>query len=84
MTMGRGYRPHVTFDVAADAYASFMGRFAAPLAEQFVDLVGFEPGNRVLDVGCGPGTVTAVLAQRLGSDHGRRCRPVTELRARGA
>ncbi len=69
MTMGRGYRPHVTFDVAADAYASFMGRFAAPLAEQFVDLVGVEPGNRVLDVGCGPGTVTAVLAQRLGSDH---------------
>ena len=67
--MGRGYRPEVTFDVAADAYASFMGRFAAPLAEQFVDLVELEPGNRVLDVGCGPGTVTAVLARRLGSDH---------------
>ena len=58
----------MTFDVAADAYASFMGRFAAPLAEQFVDLVGLEPGWRVLDVGCGPGTVTAVLAERLGAD----------------
>jgi SAM-dependent methyltransferase len=58
----------VTFDVAADAYASFMGRFAAPLAEKFVDLVGLQRGWRVLDVGCGPGTVTAVLAQRLGAD----------------
>ena len=65
----RGYGPRVTFDVAADAYASFMGRFAAPLAEQFVDLVGIEPGSRVLDVGCGPGTVTAVLVDRLGADH---------------
>ncbi len=64
----QGYRPGVTFDVAADAYASFMGRFAGPLAEQFVELAGLEPGWRVLDVGCGPGTVTAVLVERLGAD----------------
>src|SRR5688500_16188855 len=44
-----------------------MGRFAAPLAEQFVDLAGLDDGWRVLDVGCGPGTVTAVLAGRLGA-----------------
>jgi SAM-dependent methyltransferase len=65
---GSGYRLVVTFDVAADAYASFMGRFATPLADQFVDLVGPAPGSRVLDVGCGPGTVTAVLVDRLGAD----------------
>jgi SAM-dependent methyltransferase len=59
----------VTFDVAADAYASFMGRFATPLAHQFVDLVAPEPGWRALDVGCGPGTVTEVLVDLLGSDH---------------
>jgi ubiquinone/menaquinone biosynthesis C-methylase UbiE len=59
----------VTFDVAADAYVSFMGRYSAPLAELFVDLVAARPGRRVLDVGCGPGTVTSVLVERLGADH---------------
>ena len=62
----------MSFDVAADAYARFMGRYADPLAELFVDLVldvgRLLPDDRVLDVGCGPGTVTAVLAGRLGSD----------------
>jgi len=38
--MDRGHRPRVTFDVAADAYARFMGRLAAPFADQFVDLRG--------------------------------------------
>jgi SAM-dependent methyltransferase len=64
-----GYGPLVTFDVAADAYASFMGRYAAPLAPQFVDLAGIRSGHRALDVGCGPGTVTGVLVDRLGADH---------------
>ncbi len=66
---GEGYGPRVTFDVAAEAYAGFMGRFAAPLAEQFADLVGVADGDRALDVGCGPGTLTAVLVERLGADH---------------
>jgi SAM-dependent methyltransferase len=56
------------FDVAADAYVRFMGRFSAPLAEQFADmgLVGVDPGARVLDVGCGPGMLTGALARRRG------------------
>lgn len=57
------------FDVTADAYASFMGRFSQPLAQQLVDLIGPTPGDQALDVGCGPGTLTAVLADRLGADH---------------
>ena len=65
----QGYRPGVTFDVAADAYASFMGRYSMPLALQFVDLSGIGPGELALDVGCGPGTVTEVLVDRLGADH---------------
>jgi SAM-dependent methyltransferase len=65
----RGYGPGVGFDVTADAYASFMGRFSEPLARQFVDLVGLERGDRALDVGCGPGMLTAVLVDRLGADH---------------
>jgi len=56
----------MSFEVSADAYGQFMGRFSRPLAEQFVDLVGVVPGQRVLDVGCGSGALTAVLVSRVG------------------
>ena len=55
-------------NVTADAYGRFMGRYADPLAPQFADLAGVAPGQRVLDVGCGPGALTAVLVERLGVD----------------
>jgi len=58
----------VSFDVAADAYLRFMGRYSEPLAAQFADLAGIGRGQRVLDVGCGPGALTAVLASRAGAD----------------
>lgn len=57
------------FDVSADAYTRFMGRFSAPLAGAFADLVGVEPPSRALDVGCGAGALTRILADRLGVDH---------------
>jgi SAM-dependent methyltransferase len=56
----------MSFDVTADAYLRFMGRYSEPLAEQFVDLVGVGLGDRVLDVGCGPGVLTAPLVTRCG------------------
>jgi SAM-dependent methyltransferase len=43
-----------------------MGRFSEPLAAQFADMAGVRAGQRVLDVGCGPGALTAQLVQRLG------------------
>jgi SAM-dependent methyltransferase len=55
----------VSFDVAADAYDNFMGRYSRLLAIQMADLGGVERGQRVLDVGCGPGALTAELVQRL-------------------
>jgi SAM-dependent methyltransferase len=58
----------VTFNVTADAYARFMGRFSEPLAVEFADLAQVRAGVRALDVGCGPGALTAQLVQRLGAD----------------
>jgi SAM-dependent methyltransferase len=56
----------VSFDVSPAAYASFMGRYSTPLAAQFADLADPRPGDRALDVGCGPGALTAELVSRLG------------------
>jgi SAM-dependent methyltransferase len=56
----------VSFDVPADAYDQFMGRFSEPLAGQFAEWLRLVPGQRVLDVGCGPGALTEVLVAKLG------------------
>ncbi|HEY8238029.1 MAG TPA: class I SAM-dependent methyltransferase [Candidatus Limnocylindrales bacterium] len=56
------------FNVAAEAYDRFMGRFSSLLSPQMADLAGVHAGQRALDVGCGPGALTAVLVERLGAD----------------
>lgn len=58
----------MSFDVGVDAYGRFMGRFSEPLADEFVRWVGVRPGDVALDVGCGPGALTARLVDRLGPD----------------
>ena len=56
----------MTFDVDPNAYTRFMGRFSEPLAVEFAALLGLHPGDHALDVGCGPGALTAMLAGALG------------------
>ena len=57
----------MAFDVASDSYARFMGRYSEPLADQLVELAGVRRGMRAIDVGCGPGVLTARLVERLGA-----------------
>ena len=46
---------------AADDYDVFTPQASARLAEAFVTLTGLKPGARVIDLGCGSGTFTALL-----------------------
>jgi ubiquinone/menaquinone biosynthesis C-methylase UbiE len=60
----------VTFEVAGSRYDNFMGRFTAPLAPLLADAAGVREGEglSVVDVGCGPGGLTAELAARVGDE----------------
>jgi len=55
----------MSFNVAATAYDRFMGRFSRPLSRVCVDWLEPRDDDRALDVGCGPGALTEVLADRL-------------------
>jgi SAM-dependent methyltransferase len=71
----------VSFEVSADAYLRFMGKYSEPLAVQFADLAGIGAGLRVLDVGCGPGALTAELVRRTGPDAVRAVEPSASFAA---
>lgn len=58
----------MAFNVAAEAYDRFMGRYSRHLAPQMVRFAGVDGGQRVLDVGCGPGALTGELVARVGAD----------------
>ena len=56
-----------SFVVPADGYDRLMGRYLPTLAPAFADAARIGKGQRVLDVGCGPGGLTGELVRRVGA-----------------
>ena len=56
------------FVVAADGYDQLMGRYLPSLGPAFADAAGVRAGQRVVDVGCGPGGLTRELVRRCGAE----------------
>jgi SAM-dependent methyltransferase len=56
-----------SFQAGDAAYDRFMGRYSASLASAFADAAGIAAPQQVVDVGCGPGALTAELVRRLGA-----------------
>jgi ubiquinone/menaquinone biosynthesis C-methylase UbiE len=54
---------------AAESYDRHVGRYGTQLAAGLIDAAGIKPGQRALDVGCGPGQLTRVLADILGPEN---------------
>jgi ubiquinone/menaquinone biosynthesis C-methylase UbiE len=52
---------------AVEAYDRYVGRYGDALARAQIEAAGVQPGQSALDVGCGPGALTHVLAQVLGA-----------------
>ncbi len=71
----------MSFNVSAGAYLRFMGKYSEPLAVQFADLAGAGRGQRLLDVGCGPGALTAELVSRAGAGQVSAVEPAASFAA---
>jgi SAM-dependent methyltransferase len=56
------------FSTPADVYNRYIGRYAPSLARELISYAEVKPGDRALDVGCGPGALTAELVGVLGAD----------------
>jgi ubiquinone/menaquinone biosynthesis C-methylase UbiE len=48
---------------SAEAYEQLMGRWSRVLARPFLQFSGLEDGERILDVGCGTGSLTFTMPQ---------------------
>jgi SAM-dependent methyltransferase len=64
-----------SFHAPAEAYDRLVGRYSPQLASALIGFADLRPGMRALDVGCGPGALTAALAARLGPANVRAAEP---------
>lgn len=64
-----------TFHTSGAAYDAFMGRYSRALAPLFADHLGVTTGQRALDLGCGPGSLTTEFVGRLGANAVAACDP---------
>jgi SAM-dependent methyltransferase len=55
------------FSGAAHAYATYRTGFPEELFNAMTRELGFTPGTRIADLGCGPGTTSIPLARRVGT-----------------
>ena len=92
-----GQADSASFEKPAEAYDRFVGRYGRSLAQSFIERIALPPTSAVLDVGCGPGPLTAVLAEAVGANRvaavdpsepfARACRervPGADVRVAGA
>lgn len=56
------------FATPADGYDRYIGRYSHQLASDLIQMAGVRRGQRVLDVGCGPGALTTALVEVLAPD----------------
>jgi SAM-dependent methyltransferase len=57
-----------TFRTPAEAYDRHIGRYGRELGQALIAATGVSAGRRALDVGCGPGALTAELVAVLGAE----------------
>jgi SAM-dependent methyltransferase len=56
----------MAFSVPAEAYDNYIGRYSPALARALAAMAGVAPGERALDVGCGPGALATELVALVG------------------
>jgi ubiquinone/menaquinone biosynthesis C-methylase UbiE len=59
----------MTFDASAEVYDRHVGRYGPSLSREHAAAARIAAGERALDVGCGPGVLTCVLADVLGAEN---------------